>query len=67
MTQEPSLLQQLWDNWTLVYLFTAFVGIVLWVVLGKAKAYRDTSEIIFRHDDKPAQELVSTETGSKQG
>ncbi|MEM8554373.1 MAG: cbb3-type cytochrome c oxidase subunit 3 [Pseudomonadota bacterium] len=49
-----SLFQQILDNWTLVYLFTAFVGICLWVLLGNRKSYRNTAEMIFRNDDKPA-------------
>ena len=48
------LLQQIWDNFSLVYLFTIFTGICIWVIFGKSKSYRETSEMIFRHDDKPA-------------
>lgn len=53
-----SLFQQILDNWTLVYLFTAFMGICIWVIFGKSKSYRDTAEMIFRNDDKPAADLA---------
>ena len=56
-----SLFQQILDNFTLVYLFTAFVGICLFVLLGSRKAYRDTAESIFRHDDKPAADATGEE------
>lgn len=55
------LYQEILDNFTLVYLFTIFAGICLWVIFGKAKSYRDTAEIIFRHDDKPAADKPGEE------
>ena len=55
------LLQQIWENFTLVYLFTIFSGICIWVIFGKAKAYRDTASLIFRHDDKPISDDIGEE------
>lgn len=52
--QDQGLMQQILDNLTLVYLFTAFVGICVWVIFGKSKSYRDTANMIFRNEDKPA-------------
>lgn len=48
-----SLLRQFADSWFMLFMFAFFVGVVLYVLLGKKKAYRDTAEMIFRHDDKP--------------
>ncbi|WP_138469473.1 cbb3-type cytochrome c oxidase subunit 3 [Poseidonocella sp. HB161398] len=50
------IFREIMDNFTLVYLFTIFTGICIWVIFGKSKAYRDSAEMIFRHDDKPAQD-----------
>lgn len=52
---EPTLLEQIWENRTLVWLFTAFVVAVLFTFRpGSRKVHRDTSEIPFRHEDRPA-------------
>jgi cytochrome c oxidase cbb3-type subunit 4 len=52
---EPTLLEQIWENRTLVWLFTAFVIAVLFAFRpGSGKIHRDSAEIPFRHDDKPA-------------
>ena len=52
---EPTLLEQIWENKTLVWLFTAFVVAVLFTFRpGSRKVHRDTSEIPFRHEDRPA-------------
>ena len=51
-----SLLREFADSWMLIVLFTFFIGVVLWVFRpGSSKTYRDTAEIPFRHDDKPAE------------
>ena len=43
------------DSWFLIFLFAFFLGIVFWVFRpGSRKTYEDTSEIPFRHEDKPA-------------
>lgn len=48
-----SLLREFADSWMLLFLFVFFIGLVLWVLTGKSKSYRDTAEMIFRNDDKP--------------
>ncbi len=54
---EPTLLEQIWANRTLVYLFTAFTVAVLFTFRpGSRKIHRDSAEIPFRHDDKPASD-----------
>ncbi len=51
-----SLLREFADSWMLLFLFTFFVGIVFWVMRpGSSKEHRDTANIPFRHEDKPAQ------------
>jgi cytochrome c oxidase cbb3-type subunit 4 len=50
-----SLLRQFADSWMLLVLFVFFVGIVIWAFRpGSSGTHRDTAEIPFRHDDKPA-------------
>jgi len=54
--EEYSLLRQFADSWMLLVLFAFFVGILFWVFRpGSSKTYRDTADIPFRHEDKPAQ------------
>jgi cytochrome c oxidase cbb3-type subunit 4 len=39
----------------LLMLFAFFIGVVVWVFRpGSNRVYRDTADIPFRHDDKPA-------------
>lgn len=50
-----SLLREFADSWMLLVLFTVFVGVVIWVFRpGSSATYRDTANIPFRHEDKPA-------------
>ena len=50
-----TFLRQFADSWMLLMLFAFFIGVVLWVLRpGSSKAHRDTANIPFRHDDKPA-------------
>jgi cytochrome c oxidase cbb3-type subunit IV len=52
---EPTLLEEIWANRTLVWLFTAFIVAVLYAFRpGSGKVHRDIANIPFRHDDKPA-------------
>ena len=53
--EEYTLLRQFADSWMLLALFVFFVGIVFWVFRpGSSKVYRDTADIPFRHEEKPA-------------
>ncbi|KPA21032.1 Cbb3-type cytochrome oxidase component FixQ [Shimia sp. SK013] len=50
-----SFLREFADSWMLLFLFVFFLAIVAWVFRpGSTKEYRDTADIPFRHDDKPA-------------
>jgi cytochrome c oxidase cbb3-type subunit 4 len=50
-----TFLRQFADSWMLLALFTFFIAVVLWVMRpGSNKAHRDTADIPFRHEDKPA-------------
>lgn len=43
------------DSWMLLAMFVFFVGCILWAFRpGSTEAYRDTKNIVFRNDDKPA-------------
>ncbi|MEX0318238.1 MULTISPECIES: cbb3-type cytochrome c oxidase subunit 3 [unclassified Ruegeria] len=53
--EEYTILRQFADSWMLLLLFAFFVGIVIWVFRpGASKGYKDTANIPFRHQDKPA-------------
>ena len=55
--QEMTLLEEIWANRTLVWLFTAFLIAVLFAFRpGSRKVHRDSANIPFRHDDKPASD-----------
>ena len=45
-------------SWGAVFLALAFAGVVLFILRpGSKKIYRETANIPFRHDDKPAPEF----------
>lgn len=51
-----SLLREFADSIGLAALFAFFVGVVFWIFRpGSSKQYRDTANIPFRHEEKPAQ------------
>ena len=53
--EEYTILRQFADSWMLLVLFTFFLGVVLWVFRpGAGKEHRDSANIPFRHQDKPA-------------
>ncbi|WP_425043158.1 cbb3-type cytochrome oxidase subunit 3 [Primorskyibacter sp. S87] len=53
--EEYTILRQFADSWMLLVLFAFFVGVILWVLRpGSSKGHRDTANIPFRHEDKPA-------------
>ncbi|MCI5109113.1 MAG: cbb3-type cytochrome c oxidase subunit 3 [Marivita sp.] len=50
-----SLLREFADSWMLLVLFLFFVGVILWAIRpGSNKTHRDTANIPFRNEDKPA-------------
>ncbi|WP_127114596.1 cbb3-type cytochrome c oxidase subunit 3 [Shimia sediminis] len=50
-----SFLREFADSWMLLFLFLFFIGIIVWVFRpGATKQYKNTADIPFRHDDKPA-------------
>lgn len=50
-----SLLREFADSWMLLALFLFFAGVVFWAFRpGSSGTYRDTADIPFRNDDKPA-------------
>ena len=50
-----SFLREFADSWMLLVLFLFFVGVILWVIRpGSNKTHRDTANIPFRYEDKPA-------------
>ena len=50
-----SLLREFADSWALLVLFLFFLGVIFWAFRpGSNAVHRDSAEIPFRHDDKPA-------------
>ncbi|AJE48899.1 cbb3-type cytochrome c oxidase subunit 3 [Celeribacter indicus] len=55
------ILREFADSWVLLAMFVFFVGVVVWVFRpGSRKEHRDTAEIIFRNEDKPAEKEART-------
>lgn len=53
--EEYTFLRQFADSWMLLLLFAFFIGVVVWAFRpGSTKIYKDTANIPFRHEDKPA-------------
>jgi cytochrome c oxidase cbb3-type subunit IV len=43
------------DSWVLLAMFLFFIGVVVWAFRpGSSRIYKDTANIPFRHEDKPA-------------
>lgn len=63
-----SILRQFADSWMLLFMFAFFVGVVVWVILGKRSKFQDTAESIFRNEDKPAEDPddIADRTGGKE-
>ncbi|WP_095589465.1 cbb3-type cytochrome c oxidase subunit 3 [Actibacterium ureilyticum] len=50
-----SLTRAFADSWALLFLTLFFVGVIVWVFRpGSTKGHRDSANIPFRHEDKPA-------------
>ncbi len=55
--QDMTLWQEIVANKTLIWLFTAFVVFVGFALRpGSRKIHRDSANIPFRHDDRPASD-----------
>lgn len=52
-----TFLREVAGSWMLLFMFTFFVVVVVWVITGRSKSYTDTAEIIFRHEDKPLDDV----------
>lgn len=58
-----SITRQFADSWALLVLFVFFIGMVIWVFRpGATRTYKDTANIPFRHDDKPAATEVDAQS-----
>tara|TARA_R110002074_G_scaffold62697_1_gene150688 strand:+ start:902 stop:1120 length:219 start_codon:yes stop_codon:yes gene_type:complete len=50
-------------SWGLLFMFTVFIIVILFVLRpGSGRVYKDTANIPFRNDDKPAR---SMQTGTE--
>ena len=51
-----TLLRHFADSWFLLVMFLAFSGIIIWVIFSKSRSYRDSANMIFRHEDSPDED-----------
>ena len=57
MEETYTIMRVFAGSWGLIFLFAAFVIVVLFTLRpGSRRVHRDTANIPFRHDDKPAPE-----------
>jgi len=50
-----SVMREFADSWMLLFLTLFFIGVIAWALRpGSAATHRDSADIPFRHDDKPA-------------
>lgn len=51
-----TLLRSFADSWFLLLMVLFFIGVVLWAFRpGSREVHRETSEMIFRNDDRPSR------------
>ncbi len=63
-----SLMRYIADSWVMLGLFAFFIGTVIWAFRpGSTKAYADTVNIPFRHEDKPVGEGDIPAAKSEEG
>ena len=64
-----SLLREFADSWMLLFLFLFFICIVFWAFRpGSRDAHKDSADIPFRHEKKPAadaEEIATRESEEK--
>jgi len=57
-----TLLREFADSWMLLFLFTFFLAVVIWVFRPSSKQdYAETSHIPFRYEDAPAGDASQKE------
>ena len=50
-----SILREIADSWVMLFLFAFFIAVVLWAFRpGSRAVHKDTANIPFRHENKPA-------------
>ena len=50
-----TLLREIADSWVLLALVIFFLGVIVWAFRpGSSAVHRDSAEIPFRHEDRPA-------------
>ncbi len=55
MTDTYSIFREIADSWVLLAMFLFFLAVVAWVFRpGSRQIHKDTADIPFRHEDKPA-------------
>ncbi len=63
-----SLLREFADSWMLLFLFLFFIGIVFWAFRpGSREAHKDSADIPFRHEKKPAADSEDSASRENQG
>jgi cytochrome c oxidase cbb3-type subunit 4 len=62
------VLREIADSWVLLAMFAFFVGAVFWAFRpGSRTAHSDAANVPFRHEDKPARDIIPTKTKRSEG
>ncbi|WP_114965414.1 cbb3-type cytochrome c oxidase subunit 3 [Alkalilacustris brevis] len=63
-----TMLRTFADSWHLLFMFLFFIGVVLFVFRpGSREVHEETSNMIFRNDDRPAREGDDTAAPEGRG
>ena len=61
-------LREVLGSFGLILMFVFFVSTVVWVLTGRKDSYRNAADIIFRNEDKPADDAADpTDTRQEAG
>jgi cytochrome c oxidase cbb3-type subunit 4 len=53
-----TFLREVLGSFGLVLMFVFFVATVIWVLTGRKESYTTAADVIFRHDEKPADDAT---------
>ncbi len=60
MEDSYTFMRTIAGSWGLIFMFLAFIGVILFTLRpGSRKVHKDTANIPFRHDDKPARSQLT--------
>ena len=67
MEDTYTILRVFAGSWGLLFMFTVFVIVILFVLRpGSGRVYKDTANIPFRNDDRPARTMRARSTDAQK-